>query len=296
MTGVLCGKGFHCAAAQGICIADASTLCGDLHQDEGEACDDGNNLDGDGCSANCKSTEACGNGTLDKPFPNDPKNTKNEDCDTPLKVDPISGKFCSASCKFEFCGNGVTDTDIGEICDDSNTVGGDGCSADCKSTELCGNHKLDQPFKDGNGAPDLNDPRNEVCDDGNNVDGDGCSSDCRSSENCGNGKLDPGEECDDGLDQDGNPKNGDDKDCRSDCIINRCGDGHPNLNGLLHKEACDGGLPSMDEHGNPIPAPKNSRNAAPRETADCNIDCTTAACGDGKVNHSFHPDDAPAGR
>src|ERR1044071_4040918 len=193
VTGVLCPKGTHCAAAQGICISDASSHCGDLHVDDDEKCDDGNNLDGDGCSANCKSTGEWGNGTLDKPFPDDPKNSKNEDCDTPLKIDPNTGKFCSATCKFEFCGNGVTDNDIGEICDDGNTVGGDGCAADCKSTELCGNGKLDQPFKDANGTPDLNDPRNEVCDDGNNVDGDTCAADCRSTLACGNGKIDPGE-------------------------------------------------------------------------------------------------------
>src|SRR5689334_16122056 len=87
VTGVMCPSGTHCAAAQGICIADAKTICGDLHVDEGEACDDGNNLDGDGCSADCHSTEECGNGHLDKPFPHDPTNPKNEDCDTPLKID-----------------------------------------------------------------------------------------------------------------------------------------------------------------------------------------------------------------
>src|SRR5262249_23496609 len=96
VTGVLCPKGTHCAAAQRVCNSAASSHGGDLHVDLHEACDDGNNLDGDGCSANCKSTEECGNGTLDKPFPNDPKNEKNEDCDTPLKIDPNSGKFCSA--------------------------------------------------------------------------------------------------------------------------------------------------------------------------------------------------------
>src|SRR5581483_4963614 len=63
-SGVLCPSGTHCAAVQGICLPDTNT-CGDGRKDSGEACDDGNNLDGDGCSADCKSNETCGNGTLD---------------------------------------------------------------------------------------------------------------------------------------------------------------------------------------------------------------------------------------
>jgi cysteine-rich repeat protein len=39
------------------------------------------------------------------------------------------------------CGNGVVDP--GEVCDDGNTISGDGCSATCNSTEVCGNGILD---------------------------------------------------------------------------------------------------------------------------------------------------------
>lgn len=83
------------------------------------------------------------------------------------------------------CGNGAVEN--GESCDDGNTQGGDGCSADCQSEALptaCGNAVLE------NG---------EGCDDGNTQGGDGCSADCQQ-ENisaCGNGILDPGEVCDD---------------------------------------------------------------------------------------------------
>lgn len=279
VTGVLCAKGFHCAAAQGICIADATTICGDLKKDDGEACDDGNNIDGDGCSFDCKSDESCGNGKVDKPIPGNLKDPRNEDCEPPGKVDTASGFFCKANCKFAFCGNGITDPEIDEICDDGNTKGGDGCAADCKSTELCGNHIKDQPFKDANGTPDLSDPRNEICDDGNTTDGDGCSSDCRSTEACGNAKIDPGEECDDGKALDGSSNNADDRDCRSDCLLNRCGDGRANTHGTGHHEDCDSG-PLQADH---IAA------AVPTESASCNIDCTAPACGDSKVNHSFKP-------
>src|SRR5262249_55637755 len=77
----------------------------------------------------------------------------------------------------------------------------------------------------------------------------------------------------------------DNKDCRSDCIANRCGDGHVNSQGT-HIEQCDAG---------PV-APAHSTTAVPTESSACNIDCTTPACGDGKVNHSFHPPLAPTRR
>lgn len=54
------------------------------------------------------------------------------------------------------CGNGRIDSDQGEVCDDRNTVSGDGCSADCHSDETC-----------GNGIKDI--AKNEACDDGNVV-------------------------------------------------------------------------------------------------------------------------------
>ena len=45
--------------------------------------------------------------------------------------------------------------DPGEVCDDGNTVGGDGCSADCKKLEVCGDGVLDvgEQCDDGNGNP-----------------------------------------------------------------------------------------------------------------------------------------------
>src|SRR6188474_1093282 len=62
-TGVLCPAGTHCAAAQGICLPDNNT-CGNVMPDPGEECDDGNIVDGDGCSHECK-REECGNGIPD---------------------------------------------------------------------------------------------------------------------------------------------------------------------------------------------------------------------------------------
>jgi cysteine-rich repeat protein len=40
---------------------------------------------------------------------------------------------CRLDCTLPRCGDGILDA--GEVCDDGNTSGGDGCSADCKSTQ-----------------------------------------------------------------------------------------------------------------------------------------------------------------
>lgn len=64
------------------------------------------------------------------------------------------------ACEPSLCGNG--DVDIAtEDCDDGNAVGGDGCSATCRSE--CGNGSVDG---------------DERCDDGNTVPGDGCDLRC----------------------------------------------------------------------------------------------------------------------
>jgi cysteine-rich repeat protein len=67
-------------------------------------------------------------------------------------------------CQPAGCGNLRVDPD--EACDDANSDSGDGCSADCSSTEAC-----------GNGVVDL--VGNETCDNSNQVDHDGCSSTCK---------------------------------------------------------------------------------------------------------------------
>jgi cysteine-rich repeat protein len=156
------------------------------------------------------------------------------------------------------CGNSKLELDEG--CDDGNSVDGDGCSADCKSNETCGNGIVDTAV-------------GEICDDGNMVDGDACSH-C-SFGDCGNGIVDLGEECDLGL------LNSVSGDCRSDCVVNRCGDGWLNDIGSPghpeHIEQCDAAPP----------APFSSREVHPTETAGCNIDCSTPVCGDGKINGQF---------
>ena len=96
----------------------------------------------------------------------------------------------TAACQ-QLCGNGIVEAP--EICDDGNTINGDGCDANCKPTG-CGNGIVTAP---------------ETCDDGNTVSGDGCSATCKI-EKCGDGIVQAGEQCDDG-----NTANGDC--CTSTC-------------------------------------------------------------------------------
>src|SRR5437868_7428590 len=57
-SGLVCPEGQLCAANQDVCLR---TPCGNGTVDTDEVCDDGNILDGDGCSKDCSSNERCGN-------------------------------------------------------------------------------------------------------------------------------------------------------------------------------------------------------------------------------------------
>ena len=98
------------------------SVCGDGVLDAGESCDDGNTLEGDGCSSTCELESVCGNGILEG----------NEVCDDGNTID---GDNCSSTCDAEnFCGDGVLNTS--EACDDGNTTNGDGCSSTCELESL----------------------------------------------------------------------------------------------------------------------------------------------------------------
>lgn len=71
------------------------SFCGDGVLDAGEMCDDGNMVDGDGCSAMCMVESFCGDGVLDP----------GEQCDD---GNNINGDGCSAMCANEAGGEGCT--------------------------------------------------------------------------------------------------------------------------------------------------------------------------------------------
>jgi cysteine-rich repeat protein len=98
----------------------------------------------------------------------------------------------------------------------------------------------------------------EECDDGNDDDFDGCRNDC-TTPICGDGIVDDGELCDDGNDDnfDG---------CRNDCSTPACGDGIVDFG-----EECDDGNDIDDD--------------------ECRNNCTAPFCGDGIVDPGEECDD-----
>lgn len=152
-----CGDGYpHCRAD---CTV-ACTECGDgilevTPAGLREECDDGNQIDGDGCS-DCKLAR-CGDGITD--------DSLEEGCDEGAANSNAPGAACRVDCQPRRCGDGILDEEMGEVCDDGNTSGNDGCSPDCRSKVVCGNGYVDAAA-------------GEQCDDGNHLSRDGCSSNC----------------------------------------------------------------------------------------------------------------------
>ncbi|MEM1335417.1 MAG: DUF4215 domain-containing protein, partial [Actinomycetota bacterium] len=125
-----------------------SATCGDgvLDAGDGEACDDGNNAGGDGCTANCE-VEFCGDGVV---------NNVTETCE------PAGTATCDDDCMLRVatCGDGFLTPP--EACEPAGTAT---CDDDCTlRVAVCGDGFLTPP---------------ETCEDGNVVDGDGCSSLCQ---------------------------------------------------------------------------------------------------------------------
>jgi len=200
------------------------------------------------------------------------------------------GQICAANqdicINVDGCGDGIVSTakepdgSLKEICDDGNTINGDGCSADCKSDETC-----------GNGITDV--AAGETCDGQSN-----CSPDCQL-EACGNRVIDINEDCDTG----GTDSQG----CNFNCTFVTCGDGHINtaareecefdsLEAVHDTATCDGDctLPKCgDKHTNPHFIPPG--NTLPEQcdeggdTQSCDSDCTLPECGDGHWNPHFTP-------
>jgi fibro-slime domain-containing protein len=213
--------------------------CGDgLINVDGEVCDDGNTVSGDGCTADCAQIEAnfacptpgqpcvstvkCGDGKITGNEQCDDGNTKAGDgCDASCQLEagyacPVMGLACSAA----KCGDGIV---AGlEQCEyaTGETVPKPGCDANCKITTgydclttgtlactatVCGNKIVE---------------RGEECDDGNLLAFDGCYK-CQLEPSCTNGVCKSvcgdGQRYDDEACDDGNTVSGDG--CSSTCKV-----------------------------------------------------------------------------
>ncbi len=255
-------------------------VCGDGVVDVGQPCDDGNQVNGDGCDNNCTIT-ACNNGIL----------TAGESCDD---GNAANGDGCDVNCTLSACGNGAKAPT--EACDDGNLVDGDGCDANCSFT-ACGNGILTgaEVCDDGNvadadgcdsnctptGCPNGVKTGAEACDDGNQTSGDGCDVNCTFT-TCGNGVTAGAEQCDDG-----NFTSGDG--CDANCSLTGCGNGI-----TTSGEACDDGNQvngdgcdnncTITACGNGIATAGEGCDDGNGASGDgCDSNCTVSACGNGIV-------------
>lgn len=109
--GAVCPVGLRCTTAGGTQLCVPPT-CGNGQIDRGEACDDGNNVSGDGCPADCR--QPCGDGYRDPGEACDDGNT-------------VGGDGCSADCKtVETCTAGD-----GPTCGGDPSGGSGGCTGHC---------------------------------------------------------------------------------------------------------------------------------------------------------------------
>ena len=156
--------------------AASTSLCGDgrVQADEGEQCDDGNRVSGDGCSDTCQIEDwdpcpgggpcvvmvVCGNGVVESSEQCDDGNVENGDgCDSECQVEPgcicpFAGNPCECDPAWSVCGDGVVQSDAGEQCDTGINDGSyGGCMPDCSLGPYCGDGVVQ--------------PEYEQCDDGN---------------------------------------------------------------------------------------------------------------------------------
>jgi fibro-slime domain-containing protein len=160
-------------------------VCGNGLVEDIESCDDHNNVDGDGCLADCTlqpgwkcdvagircSAAQCGDGIV----------AGFEECDDGAAATPGCSATCTlengfkcptpgAACVATTCGDNIQEGT--EQCDDANNDLGDGCTPLCTREPQCTGGTCMAVC--GDGALQTG----EACDDGNLHDFDGCSSTC----------------------------------------------------------------------------------------------------------------------
>ena len=158
------------------CLDDCTlNVCGDGFLAPTEACDDGNTVPDDGCSTTCE-LEGCGNGMLEGA----------EQCDDGANGNQDDG--CTDQCLFPACGDGIEQPNEGEDCDDGPANGDTAaCTSSCEAATCGDGHVWSGVEQCDNGAAN-----------GPNA---ACTPDCTNNV-CGDGYNGPGEQCDDGNDND----------------------------------------------------------------------------------------------
>ncbi|MBI5499536.1 MAG: DUF4215 domain-containing protein [Deltaproteobacteria bacterium] len=299
--GTPCGVEQVCIG--GVCGGGA---CGDgiAQPARGEECDDGNDLDGDGCDRDCawscEGDAECDDLALCDGL--ETCETAGHVCEhgapaadgTPCLDGAGAAGLCRAGlCADPDCGNAVTDA--GEQCDDGNVVPADGCEADCTwscetdpdcaDTRICnGAETCGAAHTCAAGTPP---PAGTACDRDENPDTrDICVAGLCAASACGDGVPDAvrGEQCDDGnfVAADG---------CENDCSWSceaaaDCDDGDA-CNGA---ETC-GATSHACGAGTPLPDGTSCTTAGGVPGACRSATCTRTGCGNGVVDAGEECDD-----
>ncbi len=283
----------------------------------------------------CESSEQALKPPSNPSSPNNPRDTSGGDTDTDTDTDsdvdgdadsdgdadlfdtgtdnPCLGPNPPENCALVPSGPACGDGEInqaGEVCDDGNTLPGDGCTGICLLEPHYECPAPGQPcvfvLECGNGIVEAG----EVCDDGNKMDDDGCNATCEEqSANyicpvpgqpcekvvfCGDGRINGEETCEDGNTT---PNDGCDADCNTEtgwiCPVPgqpcepgpRCGD---STLSVAIDEACDdGNLDNGD--GCDATCQIESGYVCPVPGEPCQ---NTTRCGDGRVSGAETCDDA----
>lgn len=156
----VCAPGFHRPPGESNCEPE----CGDGARGPGEECDDGNTVDGDGCTGcmmdrnfSCLETtgvsvcrQTCGDGLIHEQY--------GEECDRGEANSDTEPNACRTHCRRAHCGDGVVDD--GEGCDDADgnsdeTAGA--CRTDCRPAH-CGDGVIDEGESCDPGGTEVLDP------------------------------------------------------------------------------------------------------------------------------------------
>ncbi len=258
------------------CSSDCKTItgyCGDGKIQENELCDNALPSVGEGegigayCSDDCIRTYgSCGdsnlNGDEECDFGGNNGNTK---CD----YGKTNCLVCTLSCKLaegetSYCGDGITDTENSEICDDGGA--GETCNLECSAyMPRCGDGKIQRTdcagYENCFEAPGMD----EECDEGDEINGtyNHCNKTCSSISKCGDGFLNGSEFCDSGAFNGQYPvENINSPNCNDDCsgLAAYCGDN------IIQSEECAAGDPACINTAN---AHEQCDNGTSNGSGDC---------------------------
>jgi cysteine-rich repeat protein len=277
----------------------AAANCGDGHiEAPAEECEDGNDVNGDGCDRcrfSCVSTDSARNCVSPDPCPGSSKcddSTHTCKLATPPLTDRADcgdKKIClNNACTDTYCGNGKLDGK--EECDDGNSSKGDGCEPDCTFSCVPGvaGRNCESPSSCIN--PGTCDKTTHACSalvtkaPGTTCDGGNCVQGNCIPITCGDGIKGGSEQCDDG-----NQSNTDA--CTTQCkaVCGSPGDCASRTTAPCRAPACTSGACTTTADTS-----KNGQACMTSGgTATCNNGaCTSGTCGDGLGDQGEQCDDS----